>query len=647
MYLENNVLFFQVNEKAYELRNKLNGEAYIFQELFALSFLDPEMTLNSSDFLLENIEEKENELIFNYQPYKTNFFTLIITCTLNLKENLLGKIKIQTKDSQKKTRLDVVTFFPIKTKKEKLVFTYPTDIKIEDTPYSFLETELFLGQPVYLKGFYFGSLFPGNDNQGLTTEEEAIVSLKYYSGHFLQEFEQTPFISWNFVVGAVKGTSYEEMKAEFLADIEKIAQPTKLRIQYNSWYDAFMAVTEEQFLTLAEEMNDFVVNHDLPQFDAYVLDDGWNNYNDPIYTGIDERRSGTEYNTSGFWEFNNKFPQEGYKIKNYLEKIGSTFGMWLGPQGGYELQDMFAQYLESVDTSLVNNQAALGKAIDVNDSRYLEKLEQLFLSYQEKFSLSYWKLDGFASRPSLKEGYHLTGGYKNRFYTTQLWERWIKIFEKMREVTPDIFLNLTCYVPVSPWFLQWANTIWLQNSGDLEIAEKAFGSIADQMITGRDEIYLKKVFQEKLQFPLSHFYNHEPIYGNAVKTTMSDLEFEKYLIGNVFRGSLLWDMHLSPNLLNQEKGEILRKILIYLRQNETTLATATMLSYEGFYGYYGKNKNHGFLYLRNPSAVKKVVNLKELPLEFQKAYEKKAISLYYGKEKALSLQPLEIRVYEF
>lgn len=650
MKLENSHLIFKGNEKAYWIKNITNGENYSLENLFNVYLLNPAFILHSTDLEINHIEEDKESIKIQYAPFSLSQGQLKITCTLTLEDNkILGQLEMATENCSEETILDYLTFFPVETTVDKLIFTYPHEVKIKDDPYSFLETELLLGQPVYLKGFYFGSRFPANNNEAMIEKQNVIVHLEYYSGHCLTEFATKSFTSWDFVLGATKATDYEGMKTEFLEDIAKIAQVTPLRIQYNSWYDAFMSVTEEQFLTLAKEMNAFVEKYDLPQFDAYVLDDGWNNYNDETYTGIDVPRSGHSYNKSGFWEFNDKFPNEGYKINDYLKSIGSTFGIWLGPQGGYEIQDTFAQYLESVGTGSVNLQAALGKAIDVNDERYVQRLEKLFLDYQEKFNLTYWKLDGFASRPNIQDDhYHLVGGVHNRYYTTQLWERYIAIFEKMREVTPDIFLNLTCYVPVSPWFLQWSNTIWLQNSGDLEIAKDAPGSLADQIITGRDHIYLQKVFKEKLQFPLSHLYNHEPIYGNAVKTPMSDDEFEKYLLGNVFRGSLLWDMHLSPNLLTGRKTEILKKVLEFIRENEPILSNTQMISLGEAYGYYSVGDNTGYLYLRNPQDKEVPVDFETLPDVFQNAFLKDQTQLIYGNNPndVSTLSPLEMKVWQ-
>lgn len=112
-----------------------------------------------------------------------------------------------------------------------------------------------------------------------------------------------------------------------------------------------------------------------------------------------------------------------------------------------------------------------GVNVCVGSDRYIKNLTSLFLDYQKRFDIDYWKLDGFALRPCTSENHdHMTGGHNNMYYTTDLWEKWTDAWETMRasraEEGKDLFINATCYVNLSPWILQWVNTVWIQNSQD-------------------------------------------------------------------------------------------------------------------------------------------------------------------------------------
>ena len=58
------------------------------------------------------------------------------------------------------------------------------------------------------------------------------------------------------------------------------------------------------------------------------------------------------------------------------------------------------------------------------------------------------------------------------YYFSDTWEAWIDLFETLRTNAEkngidNLWFNLTCYVNPSPWYLQWANSIWIQNSQDI------------------------------------------------------------------------------------------------------------------------------------------------------------------------------------
>lgn len=623
---------FQVsNEKLLkaQLTNLLNNETNQLANLFELQLQAPTgevITIDDQTFpLVEVIETQANQLGLRFAGQVEENHELVLTYWVTLPaeaKQAFSRLEIEADVELQNYQLNYLELEQVQTPLEKIVYQIPKDYRIPDEPYLFLASEFLLGQPIFLEGFYYGHEFPASDNY-VEENEAGLVHLRYYSGQTLAAWqEQQERHLWQTVVGVTESRDLAGMRQEFFQYVATFARPKKLRLQYNSWYEAFMGITEERFLELSQNMHEASEKYQLPAFDAYVLDDGWNNYNDPEFTGIDTFRSGNTYNQSGFWEFNDKFPNKCYQINDYLKSIGTTLGMWFGPQGGYELQDTFAEYLEKVGSGTVNRNAALGRAIDVNHPTYLRKTKEMLLDFQREFELSYWKFDGFASRPCRREDCgHLTGGPHERFYTTSLWENWIDILEALREQTPDIFINGTCYVNPSPWFLKYFDTIWLQNSEDWEKDQNGLGSMADQMITGRDRIYYTKTFVEGVQLPFAHFYNHEPIYGDAVKMEMTDAEFEKYLLGNVARGPMFWELHFSPSKLNDAKWQSLRNVLQGLQENFAEINDTHMYLINGDfdhgYGYWSQNAEGtaGFLYVRNPSAEARNYDLtKELAL---------------------------------
>ena len=134
-------------------------------------------------------------------------------------------------------------------------------------------------------------------------------------------------VTWPNVVGAAQGIESDVVQTDFFAYIDSIATETDFRKQYNSWYDNRMAITDESIEKCFFGLEKGLAQNGVEPLDAYVVDDGWNNYNDPTYTGIDESRSGSSYNQTGFWEFNDKFPNEFYTAKQMVGNFSSSFGV--------------------------------------------------------------------------------------------------------------------------------------------------------------------------------------------------------------------------------------------------------------------------------------------------------------------------------
>lgn len=97
-----------------------------------------------------------------------------------------------------------------------------------------------------------------------------------------------------------------------------------MRAQYNSWYDWMLDIDENNIIKSFYEMERGLTQAGCSSLHAYVVDDGWNAYGPWLGE-----------NTAGFWQFNSKFPNGLTGPKTLVERLGSTFGLWLGPRGGY------------------------------------------------------------------------------------------------------------------------------------------------------------------------------------------------------------------------------------------------------------------------------------------------------------------------
>lgn len=521
----------------------------------------------------------------------------------------------------------------------KTHFCVPTDI--EGNELNGFHSSL--GQPFYIDSLFFGCEFPATFNSIVF----GIGQVKYYLGKNIDGKFDCPVT----VVGGAKGNTMVDVQKAFFNYIDSISVPVDFRLQYNSWYDHMLNIDADNIEKSFFEIEKQLSSNSIPPLDAYVIDDGWNDYK------------------ASFWKFNKKFPNQLYDSSIITKRLGSSLGLWIGPRGGYNHQDKFAKKIEKSGNGAYNAQA---RDICVADKTYQKNIENFILKATRDFDLDYWKFDGFCLGPCTNPKHkHITGGENDMYYFTEMWEGWIEIFKNLRyqrkKLDKSIWINMTCYVNPSPWWLQYVNSIWLQNSSDIGFSENAeHQSRLDSEITYRDSRYYEALCTRAWQLPNKYIYNHEPIYGNYAKVNYTDEEFEKYLYFNACRGQALNELHLSYTKLNKAKWRTLSTVLKWQRSNYDILQNVSFIGGKpddnNVYGYFGWTENgDGIIALRNPTAEKAplTLTLNKLMgcpenLENVKRYNvynesgKESFDSYsYGDKIDMTLKPFEIKIFQF
>lgn len=513
-----------------------------------------------------------------------------------------------------------------------------------------------LGQPVYINGFFFGSEFPLCENN----IENDTVYMRYFSGKRFDMLNLNcghTFKTWNTVIGAARSLEHPVIREDFLTYIRNISRKVKPRFQYNSWYDHMHDITNENIIGSFKEIEDNLSKTMVPPLDSYVVDDGFVDW------------------SADFWTFNSKFPEELYPASSIAKKLSSEFGLWNGPRGGYDTfkTPKFGRNIQKAGKGGYNRAAA---DVCVSSSEYIKNITDYYIDCDRKFDINYWKLDGFLLKacPSTKHG-HMTGGYNQMYQYTEMWENWINIFKKLRinreSKGRDLWINQTSYCNVSPWFLQWSDSLWLQNSGDIGFVDKTDSGEelskrdVDRVLTYRDNCYYDFSVTRDYQFPHEFIYNHDPIYGNTAKISMTDEEYRKYMLMMTTRGNAFWELYYSYNMFNEAKWRINADALRFVRNNYEILKSSQFIGgspKDGeVYGYSAWTENAGIVSLRNPSNEKKsfTLTLDEKIGVYKTTDNLKKVSIYpyttdsdsktyeYGDEITFELSPCEAVVMKF
>lgn len=625
--------------------------------------------LSLDDVQLADMEKNGRKLTFHYRTFRFEGVDWQINMVFTLekgKHYMKKYLEITVPDSQRsQARIDYIDFEPMKLPEGIATWAHP---EMEKGVGGVSGYYISLGQPVYVQAMFFGLEFPAAETE---ITKDNTVRIRYYSGKNFEmlaeegRLEEGTFSTWKEVIGATRSTDMDVIQTDFFSYIQDISVPIDLRIQYNSWYDFMLDINENNILDSFREVERGLTQNGVRPLDSYVVDDGWNAYG-----------PWQEENKTGFWSFNSKFPNELVTPSDLSHRLASDFGLWLGPRGGYNYYIKFARFLEENGNGKLNRYT---NDICTNHKVYLQKMKTFFLYCQQKFGVNYWKLDGFLVRAPQPDpqGNYISGGYQGMYYVTEHWERWIDILRAIRdqrgEKRDDLWINLTCYVNPSPWFLQWANSVWMQNSQDIGRLNVKRPSQLDQLLSYRDDRYFDFVKTRAFQFPLAHIYNHDPIYGSTAKLAgkMDDDEFRTYLMMMATRGTAFWELYYSYNMMNEgQKWVINADVLHWIQDNYPILKHAKLIGQTPAkgtpYGFSAWSDGEGIISVRNPSdQVKKFSFILDRTIgmpEGLKGLYRTTVWTYrtdgqgdsgrnhlfgYGEEVSLSLQPGEVRIWKF
>lgn len=499
-----------------------------------------------------------------------------------------------------------------------------------------------LGQPVYANDLFFGIEFPASDNKIINNNK---INAGYNRGKYLNG--NTTYTTYSSVVGAAD--SQKEIQQSFFDYINTISLPSQFRIQFNSWYDNMKNINtnniKQSFMGIEKGLSSYGIR----PIDAYVVDDGWVDYR------------------NGFWEFDfNKFPQGFANEKQYLGSLGTNLGTWIGPRGSYDGANLiFVPHLQSLGYEAIDN-----ADMSMSGPKYTKAMKERILEMMDKYDINYFKLDGFIYNGKIDKSpdHGFIPDNTGKYYFTDAWEKWIDIFKAMREKNPDVYINITSGTFNSPWFFQYVNAIWINNSGDMGL--EGTGSERDRMLTYRDGRYYDRFVTKASQMQLSNIYNHEPIDAQTLPPTgnrpiiQTLEEFRKYMFMSLSRGTGLIELYYTPGIFNEEKWTINADALQWAEDNYGVLQRARMIggnpSLGEVYGYSGWTADRGIVSLRNPSSTVKTfkltLNSSIGVKDNEGSYYRQTVYPYGAKQDGpfpaetaieVALQPYEVLIWQF
>jgi hypothetical protein len=374
--------------------------------------------------------------------------------------------------------------------------------------------------------------------------------------------------------------------ALYLNDIR--VAPLRPYTLYNSWYDLRSPeyprvppenrMSEQSALKMVDLLKrNMITKHNIT-LDAFVLDDGWDVYQSD-------------------WVLRKaQWPNGLRPLGDELKKTNTSLGIWFGPTGGYSFRNQRITWMKEHGYELVGDQLCVG------GTNYGALLTRRVTDFARDEGVNYFKWDGFQFSCSEPDHGHPTDVYSRR----AILERVETMCRSVREKNPQMFLNITSGTWMSPWWLKFANTIWMQG-GDYGYADVPSVTKRDASSTYRDFVLYDGLRVKDFWFPIANLMTHGIIKGKIHSVGSPDEPLDKFTDDALLyfaRGVSMHELYISPDILSDGEWQSLSQGLAWARDRFPVLMRTEMVGGNPMkgetYGYVHFVGSKGIIAARNP-----------------------------------------------
>lgn len=420
-----------------------------------------------------------------------------------------------------------------------------------------------------------------------------------------------------------------QMRRGFLNYLERErAHPYRPFLHYNSWYDIGYESPygQSDALDVIHAFGEELTEKRSVKLDSFLFDDGWD---DP----------------QTLWSFNAGFPDGFTPVRTAAAAFGAAPGIWLSPWGGYDkAKEERLKYAREHGFETNSGGFALSAP------KYYAHFREVTLDFIRKYGINQFKIDGTGNVDSVFPG----SEFDSDFHAA------ISLIGEWRQLKPDIFINLTTGTYPSPFWLQYADSIW---RGGEDHSFAGVGPWRERWITYRDANIYAGIVQRGPLFPLNSLMLHGIIYAKHAEHLADDPDHVlAHEVHSYFgTGTQLQEMYITHSLLSNADWDALAEAANWSRQNAIVLADTHWVGGDPakleVYGWAAWSQVKAILTLRNPSDKPQTISLDvartfELPAgavgkfsahsPWQTDQQDKAIPLAAGVPHVFALAPFQV-----
>lgn len=415
------------------------------------------------------------------------------------------------------------------------------------------------GEPVLLDDTFWGLEFPAAHNH----YADGRVRLAQHPGRTVQG----KWTSKSSVVGVAEKDRVVPRFRRYVETFQATPKDRNLFVNYNTWW-TLMPPDEKNCLALIEVFRKKLHEPHGESFDTFTIDDGWDD-KDSLWKVREDR-----------------FPRGFAPLVEELRKMNAHLGLWLSPSSGYS----HAPWGAKAGYEQNSNPWYLCQS----GPKYRRDIVPVVTGLGRKYDMAFFKFDGFSATCDAPGHGHLPGEYAKEANV----EAYIELLEEVRKVRPDVFLDPTCGMWLSPWWLRWADAIWGSVSGDYPDIVVPAPVVRDSATTTRDAVFRQRC-REHPGYPPAAIEH----LGIIVITPEKWEDNAMIVLG---RGCRLLTLYINPEFFTKPDADwaFLASILKWVRHNAATLAETELVLGDPMkrepYGYAHFAADRGIIALRNP-----------------------------------------------
>ncbi|MGH9533952.1 MAG: hypothetical protein ACRD2E_03740 [Terriglobales bacterium] len=435
------------------------------------------------------------------------------------------------------------------------------------------------GQPLFTRDLFFGLEYPTSLN---TAQPAGALAPQVTLGRVVGE--DIPAAGYRTQAAVVGVAPLGAVHRQFMRYVARLrVAPVRPYLLYNTWFD--MPGKRQNLALLLTRVAQF--HRRLGQYhlrlNSFVLDDSWDSRN-------------------RLWRVSQRRFPGGFAplVQALAAQLDTHLGLWFGPIGGYGHRDWRLAAGRKLGMEITTN----GQYLCLAGRNYSRYFTATLLRDQRRYDVNYFKLDGVPFGCNNPDHGHPVGIYSREADARVF----IHLLQALRAQNPRVFINATTSIWLSPWWLQYADTVWMggEDSGYLPTVPTL--QPRQSAISYRDSVLYEDFVTHQLQFPLNSIMTHGIIRGtyNLLGGAHEPLRQWDDAIMHYFSvGNMMYELYITPSILGNRAWAALAAGIHWAQANAHPLLDNTTMvlgdpARRQVYGFVHSSAAKTFVTLRNP-----------------------------------------------